>query len=75
MQTTQLLDKLLEIERSVGHADAIAVRAMLLEAQTQLVLLERDLLIVLNEVHELRKRHRPVVERPAPAAASHALAS
>ena len=75
MQTTQLLDKLLEIERSVGHADPIAVRAMLLEAQSQLVILERDLLIVLNEVHELRKRHRLVVERPAAAAASHVLAS
>lgn len=63
MQTTLLLEKLLEIERSIGHVDNLTIRAMLIDAQTQLVNLEEDVIAMLVEMRELREG----TERAAPA--------
>jgi hypothetical protein len=66
MPTTKLLEKLLEIERSLGHADPLTIRAMLMEAQTELLRVEADVLQVMEDMHQLRERQ----ERSATSALS-----
>jgi hypothetical protein len=56
MPTTKLLETLLEIERAVGHKDDLTIRAMLMEAQTELLRVQADVIRVLEEVKELRER-------------------
>ena len=65
MLTTNLLEKLLEIERSIGRMDNTALRSMLMDAQVQLLHLEKDVIGVLEEVRGLRERQEPVVAVPA----------
>lgn len=54
MPTTILMEKLLEIERSLGRVDALTLRAMLMDAQGLVVRLEEDVVRVLEELHQLR---------------------
>jgi hypothetical protein len=55
MQTTILLEKLLEIERSVGHADQLALRTMVMDAQAEVLHVQREILAVLTEVRNMRE--------------------
>jgi hypothetical protein len=56
MPTTKLLEKLLEIERSLGHQDNLTVRAMLMDAQLELLRVQADVIQVLEDMKELRER-------------------
>jgi hypothetical protein len=63
MLTTILLEKLLEIERSLGRVDSLTLRGMLMEAQTQALRVEQELIGVLDEVHHLRVDAKPSFPR------------
>ncbi|MGB7135129.1 MAG: hypothetical protein WBD46_07565, partial [Acidobacteriaceae bacterium] len=56
MLTTKLLETLLEIERAVGRAQPTALRVMLMDAQTQLLRLQKEHIRSLEELHTLRER-------------------
>jgi len=51
-----LVAKLLEIERSIGKADPVKVRAMVLEAQGHVLELEQQLIQAMAETQRLRDR-------------------
>jgi hypothetical protein len=54
MPSTELLEKLLKIERAVGHADDLELRAMLMEAQSDALRFQAQMLGVLTEITRLR---------------------
>jgi len=56
MLTTKLLETLLEIERAVGRAEPTTLRVMLMDAQTQLLDLQKEHIRSLEELHALRER-------------------
>jgi hypothetical protein len=56
MPTTRLLEILLEIERRLGHTDPLVLRAMLMDAQAELLHLEADLICVLQEMYQMREQ-------------------
>jgi hypothetical protein len=55
MPTTKLLEKLLEIERSVGHEDDLTIRSMLMEAQVEVLRVQADVIRVLEDINQLRE--------------------
>ena len=61
---TMLLEKLLEIERSLGRVDPLTMRGMLMEAQAEALRMEQELIGALAEIHQLREDAR----HPAPRA-------
>ena len=65
MPTTRLLDKLLEIERAVGRADNMTLRTMIMDAQAHLLHIQRDVIMVLEEVRRLREEQTQRVQVPA----------
>lgn len=67
MLTTTLLETLLEIERSIGHTDNHTLRSMLMEAESQLLRIEQDVIGVLTEMRHLRELKERCAP-PAPAA-------
>jgi hypothetical protein len=80
MPTTKLLEKLLEIERSLGHEDSLTIRAMLMDAQDELMRVEAAIIRVMEDMQQLRQQQErsamPAVssisaraERPARAVA------
>ena len=58
-----LLEKLLEIERSLGRVDPLTVRTMLMEAQTEALHMEQELIGALAELHQIREDARHPVPR------------
>jgi hypothetical protein len=60
MPTTKLLEKLLEIERSVGRMDNLTIRSMLMEAQNEVLRVQADVIEVLEDMKELQERHERV---------------
>jgi len=56
MSTTKLLETLLTIERSIGRAENSALRNLLMDAQTEVLLLQKDAIRLLEEVQQLRER-------------------
>ena len=56
MYTARVLGRLLEIQRRAGKDDAGLVRALALDAQEDLLEIERQLVAALSEVHELKRR-------------------
>lgn len=57
MLTTLLLNTLLEVERSVGRLDALAVRRMLMEAQQHILGIEQERIALLREIQQLREEN------------------
>jgi len=57
ISSTLLLEKLLKIERAVGHADNLELRAMLMEAQGDAVRFQGELVNVLADMARLRERY------------------
>lgn len=55
--STNLLQKLLDIERSVGHADEMTIRTMLMEAESEAVRVQAELLRTLSEMARLRETY------------------
>jgi hypothetical protein len=68
MKTASLIEKLLTVERAVGHESPGTIRAMLLDLEDAVVHAERDLLAALLEIESLRKNAQP---RPAHAPTSY----
>lgn len=64
MASTRLLEKLLEIERSLGYADSLVIRGMLMDAEAQVLALQQELMAVLVEVRLLREQR--AASSPAP---------
>lgn len=62
MSTTRLLETLLHIERSVGRADNTVLRNLLMDAQNEVLRLQKESLQLLEEVRQLRERR----EAPVP---------
>jgi hypothetical protein len=60
MPTTRLLEQLLEIERSVGYADNLTIRAMLMEAQAEVLRVQAGVIEVLEDIRELREQQEQV---------------
>lgn len=56
MPTTKLLEKLLEIERSLGRTDDLSLRAMLMEAQTEVLRVQAEVIQVLEDMQSLREQ-------------------
>jgi len=56
MLTTILLEKLLEIERQVGHADNLAIRNMLMDAEADVMQAHQELVELLEQVRRLREQ-------------------
>jgi hypothetical protein len=56
MLTSLLLEKLLEIERSVGHTDPLQLRAMLMEAEADVLLVQAEMIGLLQESARLREQ-------------------
>ena len=56
MFTVALMQKLLEIQRRAGSDDGTMVRALALEAQDDLLEIERTMIAVLADNDELRRR-------------------
>lgn len=61
MLTTKLLETLLNLERSIGHADHLTLRTMVMDAETQLIAIEKDVLSVFEELRLLRERQEPFI--------------
>jgi hypothetical protein len=59
MPTTKLLETLLHIERSVGRAENATLRNLLMDAQNQLLLLQKESIQLLEQVQQLRERREP----------------
>lgn len=57
MSTTKLLETLLNIERSIGRVENTALRNLLMDAQTELLHLQKDAIRLLEEVRRLREMH------------------
>lgn len=57
MPTTELLEKLLEIERSLGHKDNVTIRSMVMDAQVELLRVQADVIRVLEDMSKLREQH------------------
>jgi hypothetical protein len=57
MTTTILLENLLKIERSIGYADNLAVRAMLMEAQSQVLQVQAEMVKTLREMQLQRQKY------------------
>ena len=62
--TTKLLEKLLEIERSIGRMDNVALRSMLMDAQAQLMGIEKDVIGVLDEMRCMQERQELMPFKP-----------
>jgi len=56
LTTTTLLEKLLEIERQVGHADNLAIRNMLMDAEADVMRAHQELVELLEQVRRLREQ-------------------
>lgn len=56
MSTTKLLETLLEIERSLGRADHTTLRNMVMDAEIQVLHLQKGTIEVLEELRDLRER-------------------
>jgi hypothetical protein len=56
MPTTKLLETLLEIERSVGRADNLTIRSMVMEAQAEVLRVQADVIRVLEDMKMLREQ-------------------
>jgi hypothetical protein len=54
--TARLLDRLLEIQRRAGKDEGGLLRALALDAQEDLLEIERQMVTALCEVHELKRR-------------------
>ena len=54
--TARVLDRLLEIQRRAGRDDGSVVRALALDAQEDLLEVERQMVAALSQVHELQRR-------------------
>lgn len=54
--TARVLDRLLEIQRRAGKDDGALVRALALDAQEDLLEVERQMVTALSELHELKRR-------------------
>jgi hypothetical protein len=52
--TTVLLNKLLELERMVGRADEMTLRAKLMDAQTDVLRMQAEVIQVLEDMNQLR---------------------
>lgn len=65
MNAANLINKLMEIERAVGHARTAEVHAMVLEAQGCVLEMQREMIDTLRENGRLRER----IEKCDPAAA------
>ena len=62
MSTTRLLETLLHIERSVGRADNNVLRNLLMDAQNEVLRLQKESLQLLEEVRQLRERREVPVQ-------------
>jgi hypothetical protein len=56
MPTTKLLEKLLEIERSLRHTDDLRIRALVMEAQMELLQVQADMIRLLEDMGGLREQ-------------------
>jgi hypothetical protein len=56
MPTTKLLETLLQIERSLGRADNVSLRNLLMDAQTEVLRIQRDSIEVMEELRRMRER-------------------
>lgn len=54
--TARVLDRLLEIQRRAGKDDGSVVRALALDAQEDLLEMERQMVSALSQLHELQRR-------------------
>jgi phage shock protein A len=54
--TARVLDRLLDIQRRAGKDDGSVVRALALDAQEDLLEIERQIVAALAQVHELNRR-------------------
>lgn len=57
MLTSLLLEKLLEIERRVGHADALEIRSMLMEAEADVLRVQAEMIEILRESARMREKY------------------
>jgi|SRR5579875_3834815 len=57
---TMLLEKLLTMEQMLGKRDFLAIRELLLEAETQVIELDRERIDLLEELTKLRESCFPV---------------
>lgn len=64
MPTTKLLEKLLEIERSLGRVDSTALRHMLIDAETHLLQLQQEVIVLLEEMGRLRQEQAASATAP-----------
>lgn len=70
MPTTKLLEQLLEIERAVGHSDNLTIRAMLMDAQVEVLRVQADVIQVLEDMNQLRaQQERCTTSALSPASA------
>lgn len=69
MLTTILLEKLLEIERQVGHADNLAIRKMPMDAEADVMRVHQELIETLEQLRRLGEQHKHCAQ---PAAAAQA---
>ena len=72
MYTARVLTRLLEIQRRAGQGDGSVVSALALDAQDDLLEIERNLVEAFSEIHEL-KRRLETCERSRAAAVPRAL--
>jgi hypothetical protein len=56
MPTSDLLEKLLEIERSLGRKDDLTIRGMLMDAQVELLRVQAEVISVLEDMNKLREQ-------------------
>ena len=57
MLTSSLLEKLLEIERRVGSTDPLQLRAMLMEAEADVLSVQAEMIGLLQESARLREQY------------------
>lgn len=55
MPTTELLETLLHIERSIGRAENTALRTMIMDAESQVLRIQQEALRLLEELRRARE--------------------
>lgn len=66
MSTAGLLEKLIEIERVLGRVDALTVRGMLLDAESDVLCLQQEVMAMSAELRELRAKQESASRAPSP---------
>jgi hypothetical protein len=57
MMTSLLLDKLLQIERSLGHVESTTLRGLLMDAEAEALRVQGEMIQVMQDMERLREQY------------------